>query len=120
MEVGGVGYFRNPLWAWSIEAGILSWDWAWEGWESGMIGATRHNEACQKPSSLAFRIYLPTSITMGWPQKSHFPCRAIGLALPPKGNDSGAVVDELPSDKEDVVSCGTEDNVHSRETSLRS
>ena len=45
VEVGGVGHFRNTPWAGSIEAGILSWDWAWEGWESGMIGATRHNEA---------------------------------------------------------------------------
>lgn len=40
-----MGQFSNALWAGSIEAGILSWDWAWKGWEGGMIGAIRHLEA---------------------------------------------------------------------------
>ena len=44
VELGGVGHFRNALWGGSIETGILSWGWTWEGWEGGMIGVTCYLE----------------------------------------------------------------------------
>ncbi len=73
VEVKGVGQFRNALWARSIEARVLCWGWAWEGWKDRMIGAIRDLEASWEPLLFAFKAYLPTSITTGPPQDSHCP-----------------------------------------------